>query len=218
MPAKAIVLLSGGLDSAVAAGWAERHFGECLALSFNYGQRHLRELEASYNLARHYSWERVELNINIPAWSALTNQGEEINKEVRGLPASFVPGRNLIFLSFAASLAYNCRITKIVGGWNAVDYPGYPDCRPEFLTSVTETINKALGIEDIKLYHPLISLTKAQIIGLGTILEVPLKYTWSCYLGGEKPCGTCSSCLFRAQGFKEAGKEDPWGGGEINVQ
>jgi len=212
---KAIILLSGGLDSAVAAAWAKRKwgrglYGDCLALCFDYGQRHRKEITFSKRLAEYFGWYWNLLIIKIPAQSALTGLSEDVNQIVRGLPASFVPGRNLIFLSYAASVAYNYGATSIVGGWNFLDYSGYPDCRPEFLKSMEVTLNYALGVSPtISISSPLINLYKKEIILKGQELKVPFDLTWSCYEGGDKPCGVCGSCKFRAKGFEEIGIKDP---------
>jgi len=209
---KAIILLSGGLDSAVAGAWAKKEWGEdCLALCFNYRQRHNKEIRCSQNLAAYFGWPWHLLDIVIPAQSALTDPGKDVNQTKRGLPASFVPGRNLIFLSYAASVAYHFEATEIVGGWNYIDYSGYPDCRPWFLQDAEMAINSALGltIPGIVVQAPLIDLDKKGIILMGKELSVPFKMTWSCYEGWEKPCGVCGSCLFRAKGFEEAGFKDP---------
>jgi 7-cyano-7-deazaguanine synthase len=235
---KAIVLLSGGLDSAVAAAMAKEQGGEFIALSFNYYQRHRKEVECSYELAKYYEWAWNCYDIRIPAQSALIDTAlwrnqqalselgmvvdkPNVNEMVRGLPASFVPGRNLIFLSYAASLAYQVEADTIVGGWNAIDYSGYPDCRLEFLVSTELAINHALGggtepdlesfglFNRLRIYHPLVFLNKKEIINEGIRLNVPFELTWSCYEGGEKPCGVCGSCNYRRKGFEEAGVKDP---------
>ena len=209
---KAIILLSGGLDSAVAAAWAKQEWGQdCLALCFQYGQRHDKEISQSHVLADYFGWPWKLLTIEIPAQSALTDKTKDVNQQVRGLPASFVPGRNLIFLSYTASVAYRFEALDIVGGWNAIDYSGYPDCRHEFLMDAEIAINSSLGITTpcVTVHPPLIDLNKKQIIQLGQELKVPFKMTWSCYEGWDKPCGVCASCKFRAKGFSEAGIKDP---------
>jgi len=209
---KAIILLSGGLDSAVAGAWAKKEWGEdCLALCFDYGQRHDKEIGYSRRLADYFGWPWHYWKIEIPAQSALTDKVKDVNQTVRGLPASFVPGRNLIFLSYAVSVAYHHEALHIVGGWNQVDYSGYPDCRSEFLVETEAVLNLALGYSEhtLCLHRPLIDRDKKQIISMGQELKVPFEMTWSCYEGWDKPCGVCGSCLFRAKGFKEAGIKDP---------
>ena len=208
---KAIILLSGGLDSAVAAAWAKKEFGlDCLALSFNYGQRHGRELKSAQQLAYFFGWSwRIEF-IEIPAQSALTDEAKDVNRIVKGLPASFVPARNLIFLSYAAAYAWNFEATEIIGGWNTIDYSGYPDCRHSFLSTTENAINQALGLADrIEVLAPLIHKNKKEIVELGVKLKVPFDLTWSFYLGGKEPCRTCSSCMYRQKGFQEANVLDP---------
>lgn len=207
---KAIILLSGGLDSAVAAAWAKKEWDyDCLAICFNYSQRHHKEIGYSKRLADYFGWPWKFLAIDIPAQSALTDQKKDVNQIVKGLPASFVPGRNLIFLSYAASVAYHFEASYIVGGWNWRDYSGYPDCRPEFLQAAEIAINYALGSDRLYVRRPLIQMAKVDIIQLGQRLKVPFEMTWSCYEGWEKPCGVCGSCKFRAKGFEEAGIQDP---------
>lgn len=208
---KAIVLLSGGLDSAVAGSWAKMRFKEdCVALCFDYGQRHKKEIECSRKLADHYGWSWRMLTIEIPAQSALLDPAKDLNQKVKGLPATFVPGRNLIFLSYAASLAYHFDAERIVGGWNDVDYSGYPDCRPQFLSMAGIVLNLALGfVGKIDVTGPLLGLSKKEIVLKGKELRTPFHLTWSCYFGGETPCGECDSCRFRKKGFEEAGVKDP---------
>ena len=209
---KAIILLSGGLDSAVAGAWAKKEWGQdCLALCFQYGQRHGKEVSQSHILADYFGWPWRLLTIEIPAQSALTDLGKDVNQQVKGLPASFVPGRNLIFLSYAASVAYHFEALNIVGGWNSIDYSGYPDCRLEFLEDTELVINSSLGydFQSLMVRKPLIELNKKEIIQMGQELQVPFEMTWSCYEGWDKPCGICGSCLFRAKGFEEAGIKDP---------
>jgi len=217
MNPKAIVLLSGGLDSAVAGAWVKKIWeGDCLALYFDYHQRHQREGNSSLTLSKFFNWPWKVLTIEVPSESALTSNHGNLSEPIKGLPASFVPGRNLIFLSYAAAIAYSYGIRNIVGGWNIIDYPNYPDCSSEFLTSAENTVNLALGLKgynSISIWKPLISMKKKEIIQKGINLGVPFESTWSCYQGGEKPCGLCSSCKFRQKGFEEAGIKDPLLGG-----
>lgn len=205
---KTIALLSGGLDSAVAAALAKENGDEVIALNLNYGQRHAKEETFARKLAQLYTWDFINQYIFFPSFSALTSPMGDLNREINGLPASFVPGRNLIMLAYAASYAYEKKAGYISGGWNAVDYPGYPDCRPKFLESMQSSISYALD-SGIALFYPLINMTKAEIIQTGEKLGVPFELTWSCYEGKDKPCGECSSCKFRAEGFKQAGIIDP---------
>lgn len=209
---KAIVLLSGGLDSAVAASQAHALWGtDCLAIIFDYGQRHSKEIQNAKKLADRFGWVWIIQKFSVPAKSALIGEGD-VNQIVRGYPASFVPGRNLIMLSFAASVAWTLEAEVIVGGWNVIDYSGYPDCREDFLSSMEKTLNLALGYEQyykIRIRRPLILMNKKEIILLGKDLGTPFELTWSCYEGGEHPCGVCGSCLHRQKGFREAGIEDP---------
>lgn len=205
-----IILLSGGLDSAVAAAWAKKEWhSSCLAVCFDYDQRHRKEVNHSRSLAQWFGWPWRLVTVQLPVESALVSKKGDVNAMVRGYPASFVPARNLIMLSYTASLAWNYEAKNIVGGWNIIDYSGYPDCRSSFMNSCEETIQEALGSKEYRIHSPLIALDKKEIIKLGVKLKVPFEMTWSCYEGGRKPCGECGSCKFRAKGFEEAGYDDP---------
>jgi len=209
---KAIILLSGGLDSAVAAAWARQRWGKnCYALNFFYNQRHTKEVHFAQSLAAWYEWSYKLINVHIPGESALIGNLGDVNRIVRELPASFVPGRNIIFLGLAASLAYTLEAERIVGGWNIIDYGGYPDCRPDFLHHMELAINHGLGFGNsykMRIEAPLVTKNKKEIMLMGQELQVPFGMTWSCYEGGEKPCGKCGSCLHRQKGFADAGLED----------
>ena len=219
----AVVLLSGGLDSSTALALAiERGFTPH-AISFRYGQRHSRELEAARAIARHYGVtdHRVaEIDLRLFGGSALTSDdiavphGRSLDEMGHGVPITYVPGRNLIFLSFATAFAEVIEANDIFLGINIYDYSGYPDCRPEFLEAFQTTANLATkaGTEDgrtLRYHAPLIQMTKADIVREGTRLGVPWELTWSCYEGGDKACGQCDSCLLRLKGFAEAGLNDP---------
>ena len=219
---KAVILLSGGLDSTTALYVARRDGRETICLSFGYGQRHERELGSAKKIASHLKLEHWIVPVSLP-WgaSAITDSNlplpkgrseQEIKKEI---PATYVPARNSIFLSLAASLAEAKGTGEIYFGANALDYSGYPDCRPEFIEAFQEMIERGTkaGTEGkkIRVVAPLLKLSKAEIIRLGRGLNVPFEWTWSCYEGKEFPCGECDSCILRAKGFREAGIEDPLG-------
>jgi len=218
---KAIILLSGGLDSAVAAGWAKGKFdSDCLCLLFKYGQRHRKELEQARKLAEFFGMPSWLRRIEIPSLSALTTEKDNLNVVREGVPDTFVPGRNMIFIAYAASLAYELGATHIVGGWNSIDNPGYPDCGAPFLSSMEITLNYALGLtldsgKFIRVRGPLILNSKKEIIERGLNYHIPFEMTWTCYEGRDKPCGECSACKFRAKGFKEAGISDPLLGSNV---
>ena len=217
---RAIVLLSGGLDSTIAL-WLARHEGyELYSLTFNYGQRHVKELEAAAKLAELAgvkSHQVVTLQLNQWGGSSLTDESIEIeegNINRQDIPMTYVPARNMVFLSVAASFAEAVGAQDIFIGVSEVDYSGYVDCRHEFITAMQNTINKGtvMGAEKnqpITIHTPFIDKTKTEEIKIALELGVPLEHTWSCYRGNEKPCGTCDSCLLRAHAFKEAGIEDP---------
>jgi len=209
---KAVVLLSGGLDSATVLAYARKKGYHCHCLLFDYGQRHDRELKAARLIAAKSGCPFTVMKIGLP-WggSSLLDKGAAITSGIsrvaRHLPATYVPGRNTIFLSFALSLAETIGASVIFIGANAVDYSGYPDCRPVYYTAWKQLI-KSLGLK-IVVEAPLLHLSKGGIIRLGIKLGVPYGLTWSCYNGGVRPCGVCDSCRFRAKGFSEAGVNDP---------
>lgn len=215
---KAVVLLSGGLDSATLLYYAKTKGPVPYCLIFDYGQRHRVELKKAAALARHAGCPYGIVKIQLP-WggSALLDKRIRLPRrktiDPKKIPVTYVPARNIIFLSLAASFAEASGARAIFIGANAVDYSGYPDCRPEFFKAYQEALAKGLrtGVEGktIKIYTPLIRKTKAQIIKLGLKLKVPYHMTWSCYQGGRCPCGTCDSCRLRAKGFEEAGVADP---------
>ena len=221
---RAVVLLSGGLDSTTTLAIAAADF-EVFALTFDYGQKHSAELDAARSVAKAYDVVEhcvAHLDSSLLVGSALTSPEVEIPKD-RGLgdlcgpiPVTYVPARNTIFLSYALAWAEGLGADDIFIGVNAIDYSGYPDCRPEFIEAFERMANLATkaGVEDkrrLKIHTPLIELTKAQIIDRGLELGVDYAITVTCYEPGPlgKPCGRCDACLLRAQGFRELGLEDP---------
>jgi 7-cyano-7-deazaguanine synthase len=221
---KAVVLLSGGLDSATVAAIARAEGFEPCALSFRYGQRHVLELEsaarvaASLGIARHVT---VEFDLRKFGGSALTGdysvpKGRAPEAIAQGIPITYVPARNTIFLSFALAFAETLGAEDVYIGVNAIDYSGYPDCRPEYIAAFENLARLATkaGVEGktrLHIHAPLVALDKAGIIRRGLELGVDYALTWSCYdptLWG-RPCGRCDSCLIRAKGFAEAGIPDP---------
>jgi 7-cyano-7-deazaguanine synthase len=222
MGKKAVVLLSGGLDSATTLALAH-HDGFALhTLSFDYGQRHQREVEAATALARYYRVEkqqRVTIDLRAFGASALTSDipvphSRSVEEMSYDIPATYVPARNTVFLSFALAYAEVNGADDIFLGINAIDYSGYPDCRPEYLAAYEKMANLATkaSTQDGRTFHfhaPLVTMNKAQIIRTGIELRVPYELTWSCYEGEKLACGTCDSCLLRLHGFAEAGRTDP---------
>lgn len=217
---KAIVLLSGGLDSAVALAVAQRDGHEVTALSFDYGQKHSKELECARAVARHAGVESHKIvRLNLGEWggSTLTDKSRTIedgNADREDIPDTYVPARNMVFLSVAASVAEAIGAEHIYIGVSQVDYSGYVDCRQVFIEAMEKAINlgTVMGAEKgrpIKIHAPFEKMTKAEEIRLGLELGVDFSLTWSCYRGGEKPCGTCDSCLLRARAFAEVGIADP---------
>lgn len=219
MSKKAVVLLSGGLDSVTALAIAGAQGFECYAMSFRYGQRHESELAAAQRLAKAAG---VTQHLIIPidfggiGGSALTDHSIAVpEEEGEGIPVTYVPARNTIFLSYALGWAEVLEAQDIFIGVNAVDYSGYPDCRPEFIEAYEKMANLATkaGVEGCKttIHTPLIDLTKAQIIQQGLALGVDYSLTVSCYQADEqgRACGVCDSCRLRKQGFADAGVADP---------
>ena len=217
---KAIVLLSGGLDSTVCMAVALEQGFEPLPISFNYQQRHAREVECARQVADFYKVNRhlvVDTNMAAIGGSALTDASVVVpsgDVTRHDIPVTYVPARNLIFLSYALGYAEVTGADHIFIGVNALDYSGYPDCRPEFIQlfqQLADYSTKASVADGrkIKIETPLIQLSKKQIVELGVKLAAPLELTTSCYRGGEVACGTCDSCLLRLKGFAEAGLTDP---------
>jgi 7-cyano-7-deazaguanine synthase len=219
---KAVVLLSGGLDSTVTLAIAKEEGYKLYPLSFEYGQRHNKELESARKIVDHYALSDhkiLKIDLTQIGGSALTDESIQIpenrKKEEMGedIPTTYVPARNTILLSFAVGYAEVLGAEAVFIGANALDYSGYPDCRPEFFKAFQELarLGTKIGIEGkpIHIKYPLIDKTKAEIIREGVRLNAPLHLTWSCYKGGGKACGICDSCILRLKGFKDAGLEDP---------
>jgi 7-cyano-7-deazaguanine synthase len=220
---KAICLLSGGLDSSACLALAHREGYACYALSFDYGQRHKIELAAAARVAACLGAEQhivAQIALNAFGGSALTAdiavpKARSLDEMSRGIPVTYVPARNTIFLSFALAWAEVLESSDIFIGVNALDYSGYPDCRPEFIEAFERMAHLATkaGVEGrtrVKIHTPLIRLTKAQIVALARELGVPFGLTFSCYdpAPDGRPCGACDACLLRRKGFEEAGIED----------
>lgn len=216
--AKAVVLLSGGLDSATTAAIAIGSGYETIALSFRYGQRHQKELAAATKIAKNLGIkEHYITDIDLSQWggSSLTDQSMTIPQD--GLqsdviPSTYVPGRNTVFMAIALSLAEAKNAQAIYLGINAVDYSGYPDCRPEYLAAYQQLANLSskAGVEGNapQLVAPLVKDSKADIVRRALELNVPIADTWSCYQGGEIPCGLCDSCRIRDRALIEVGRAD----------
>lgn len=218
---KAVVLLSGGLDSTVTLAVAISAEYKVIPLTINYGQRHIRELRAAKEVVKFYNLEKhviIDLDLTVFKTSALTSldinvpEGTRDDLSSKMIPVTYVPSRNIIFLGIAAGLCESESAERIFIGANSIDYSGYPDCRPEFFEAFQKTleVGTKAGIEGRPplIGAPLLHLTKADIVGLGKRLGAPLHLTWSCYEGGVKACGRCDSCLLRLRGFREAGYED----------
>ena len=223
-PARAVVLLSGGLDSSTVLAIAQQKGFYVFALSFSYGQRHTAELESAKAIAQQFEVDRhvvVDIDLRRFGGSALTDdiavpKGRDIGQMAEEIPVTYVPARNTIFLSYALAWAEVLEAKHIFIGVNAVDYSGYPDCRPEFIEAFERMANLATraGVEDespLRIETPLLQLSKAQIIQKGIALGVDYALTNSCYdpLDSGAPCNECDACLLRAQGFRDLGLGDP---------
>ena len=213
---KAIVLLSGGLDSATTLFLARAGGYKAYCLIFDYGQRHSREITRARKIARLAACEYKVMKIKLPFKSgAILNRKSKVplNRKSSGIPSTYVPARNTIFLSCALSWAEAVKAEAVFIGANSVDYSGYPDCRPEYFKAFRKMADRAtksaLGGRRIKILTPLIFKSKAEIIKLGVKLKVPYHLTWSCYKGARYPCRRCDSCILRAKGFRQAGLKDP---------
>ena len=221
---KAVILLSGGLDSATVLAIAKSEGYSLYALSFSYGQRHAWELEAAKRVAASIGVEQhriAAIDLRAFGGSALTAdiavpKGRAPEEMADGIPITYVPARNTIFLAFALAWAEVLGSSDIFLGVNALDYSGYPDCRPEFIAAFEKMANLATkagveGCQHLRIHTPLIALTKAQIVARGSALGVDYGLTSSCYDPGPDgtPCGECDSCLLRQKGFHENGMEDP---------
>jgi 7-cyano-7-deazaguanine synthase len=219
---KAVILLSGGLDSSTVLYLAKSEGYDCYALSFDYQQRHRRELTAAKTIATAVgvvAHQVVSFDLSLWGGSALTDnqidlpQDRELSAMSESIPVTYVPARNTIFLSFALAYAEAISANRVYIGVNALDYSGYPDCRGDYIDAMRSVFR--LGTKQgregdpIEIITPLIDLKKTEIIQLGDRLGVPWQQTWSCYSGDRVPCGTCDSCLLRLAAFKELGMVDP---------
>ncbi len=219
-PGGSVVLLSGGMDSATCLAIACRDSRPVHALTVGYGQRHHREVRSARALARHYRVAHhtvLELPIGPLLDSALTRPARRLRTDgvdAARIPATYVPARNTILLALTVGYAESHRLDALYLGVNAIDYSGYPDCRPEFLRAFARVarLGTKTGVEGhraVQIRAPLLRKSKAEIVRFGNRLGVPWRLTWSCYAGGRRPCGTCDACRLRADGFRRAGAVDP---------
>ena len=219
-----LVLVSGGLDSTTCLALAVREAAGTgapapLALTFDYGQRHRVELDRAAAVAGWLGCPQLVVSFDASRWggSALTDAGIRVPEATAtggpAIPVTYVPARNLVFLSIAVAVAEARELRRVHIGVNALDYSGYPDCRPEFLDAFREAgrLGTRRGTEGtpVDVVAPLVAMTKEQIVRAGVDAGAPLELTWSCYQGGDRPCGTCDACALRARGFAAAGVPDP---------
>ena len=216
MTKKAVVLLSGGLDSTTCMGVADKEGYEIYPISFDYGQIHNRELDCAVRIANHYDVEEHRIiNMANVGGSALTDSEIDVpdHNGDGEIPVTYVPARNILFLSYALGYAEVIEAEAIFIGVSSVDYSGYPDCRPEFINAFQNVIDVGTkaGVEgnSIRIKTPLLNLSKAETVELADETGAPLELTTTCYRGGKKACGVCDSCKLRLKGFEEAGIEDP---------
>jgi 7-cyano-7-deazaguanine synthase len=224
---KKVILHSGGLDSTTVLAIAiSRNPGAVFhTLTVDYGQRHHRETAAADAVVSFYKDKGVKIERHVAtlalSWkgsallgSAEVPTGRDEKKMSENIPVTYVPARNTFLLGLASSLAEAVGADAVYAGFNAIDYSGYPDCRPQFVTAFQETIRLGTkaGVEGhpIQIVAPIVSCTKKEVIELGLSLGVPYDLTWSCYKGGDAPCGLCDSCIIRTTAFSSVGMEDPW--------
>ncbi|RKY94120.1 MAG: 7-cyano-7-deazaguanine synthase QueC [Candidatus Hydrothermota bacterium] len=222
MMKKAVCLISGGLDSSVTAYTAKNEGYELFAITFNYKQKHRREIESAKRIAESVGVKKhilFDIDLSVFGGSSLVDEKMEIQKNNKledigkKIPLTYVPARNTVFLSIGLAYAEVVHANTIFIGVTATDYSGYPDCRPEYIEAFQRLANlatkKGVEGEKIEIKAPLLFMNKSEIIRRGVELGVPFEETWSCYMGGEKACGRCDSCLLRLKGFKDAGLKDP---------
>jgi 7-cyano-7-deazaguanine synthase len=210
---KALIILSGGLDSATCLALAKSNGYDCTAITFDYGQRLIQEIDCAKKLCEIYStkFELIKLPIGNFKSSSLTDLTKEIPLDYNEdeVPTTYVPARNTVFLSIALAYAEANNIFDIFIGVNVIDYSGYPDCRPQYYEAYNELIKQGTKDGDIKVETPVIMMKKEEIVKLAMKHKAPLDVTWSCYARADKACGECDSCLLRMKGFKELGLSDP---------
>ena len=220
--ALAVVLLSGGLDSSTALASTVEKGHEVVALTFDYGQRHARELESARKIARHFGVSAhivLTMDMGPHLGSSLTDESAEVPTDggardgASTIPTTYVPARNIVFLSVASAIAEGMGAEAVVIAANAMDYSGYPDCTPEFMDAFRDVLRvgtrRGVSGRPVRIEAPLIEMTKGDIVREATRLSVPLDLTWSCYRGGDRACGVCDSCRLRLKGFEDAGESDP---------
>lgn len=219
---EAVVLLSGGLDSSTVLAMAIEKGYEPVALTFDYGQRHKREIESARKVARHFKVKKhivVPLDLARLVKSSLTDSRRKLRRPATrdeisgGVPDTYVPSRNIVFLGIASSLAESRGAEAVFIAANSVDFSGYPDCTVEFLAAFQKVLDTGTvaGVRGrpVKVEAPILAMSKDEIVREAVRLEVPLALTWSCYEGGERACGRCDSCVLRREGFEKAGVKDP---------
>lgn len=210
----AIILLSGGLDSATALGWAiANNYRIEHALSYSYGQQHVREIEAARAVAAYYGISHHVIELPVILGSSLTDQGSipqnrDLGNLQEKIAPTYVPNRNMIFIAHAAAYAMQHNINILIGGWNGTDALNYPDCREDFL-AITEQTLQIATLQPFTILRPLINADKHMIVSQAFALDVPINRTWTCYLGYAQACGLCDACQLRLSAFASYGATDP---------
>ena len=211
---KALVILSGGMDSAVCLGYAVCKYDLVETVTFQYGQTHSKEIQYAKKLAEHYNVKNHVIDLGNLTDHFKTSLGKNSDLTIPDsatdeIPNTYVPLRNTIMLSIACGIAESNDIQTVIYGANAIDYSGYPDCRPEYVQAYNDLLVTAINGKPIHVDVPLLRLKKSEIVSLGNEINVPFELTWSCYRGTGKSCGKCPSCEYRLKGFKDAGTKDP---------
>jgi len=219
---EAVVLLSGGLDSSTVLALAQESGFEVVALTIDYGQKHKRELDSARKIAKHFRVKEhlvIQLDLGRFLWSSLTRESvaipehDSVSEIGDAIPNTYVPSRNIVFLSIASSIAESRGAKAVFIASNAVDFSGYPDCTPEFVKAFQKMLDVGTKVgkegQGLRIDAPILDKSKADIVREAVRLRVPLEQTWSCYRGGTKACGRCDSCLLRLEGFRQAGVADP---------
>lgn len=219
---EAVVLLSGGLDSSTVLALAQESGFEVVALTIDYGQKHKRELDSARKIAKHFRVKEhlvIQLDLGRFLWSSLTRESvaipehDNVSEIGDAIPNTYVPSRNIVFLSIASSIAESRGAKAVFIASNAVDFSGYPDCTPEFVKAFQKMLDVGTKVgkegQGLRIDAPILDKSKADIVREAVRLRVPLEQTWSCYRGGTKACGRCDSCLLRLEGFRQAGVADP---------
>lgn len=211
---KALVILSGGMDSSVCLADSISKYDSVESVTFNYGQTHSKEIIQAKKISDYYKVKNHLIELNNLTSHFKTSLSKISNlkipeKSTKEIPNTYVPMRNTIMLSIAVGIAESNNINFVIYGANAIDFSGYPDCRPNYVSAYNNLLREAISGNKIEILTPIINLKKSEVVKLGNSLNVPFELTWSCYRGNDKSCGRCASCEYRLKGFSEANSRDP---------